>query len=127
MNRQQFGKELQTQLSKGFDVVKISRWAYQVYSNNCRNIDPEVREILKYLFSMDVDPQSLLEFTMTREIAANKKSKTTVYMSEEDEDLLNEIFIKRLWNRNKTDKSSLICEGIRLLYEKEVMSANDKE
>lgn len=64
---------------------------------------------------------------MTQEIAVNKKSKTTVYMSEEDEDLLNEIFIKRLWNRNKTDKSSLICEGIRLLYEKEVNGANDKE
>lgn len=48
-------------------------------------------------------------------------------MSEEDEDLLNEIFIKRLRNRNKTDKSSLICEGIRLLYEKEVNAANDKE
>lgn len=64
---------------------------------------------------------------MTQEIAANKKSKTTVYMSEEDEDLLNEIFIKRLRNRNKTDKSSLICEGIRLLYEKEVKNFDDKE
>jgi hypothetical protein len=57
MNRQQFGKELQSQLSKGFDVVKISRWAYQVYSNNCRNIDPDMREILEYLFSMEDDPQ----------------------------------------------------------------------
>ena len=64
---------------------------------------------------------------MTQEIAANKKSKTTVYMSEEDEDLLNESFIKRLRDRNKTDKSSLICEGIRLLYEKEINAANDKE
>ncbi len=48
-------------------------------------------------------------------------------MSEEDEDLLNEIFIKRLRNRNKTDKSSLICEGIRLLYEKEVKGVLDQE
>lgn len=48
-------------------------------------------------------------------------------MSEENEDLLNEIFIKRLRNRNKTDKSLLICEGIRLLYEKEIKGANDKE
>lgn len=64
---------------------------------------------------------------MTQEIAANKKSKTTVYMSEEDEYLLNEIFIKRLRNRNKTDKSSLICEGIRLLYEKEIKNFDDQE
>lgn len=64
---------------------------------------------------------------MTQEILAHKKSKTTLYMSEEDEGLLNEIFIKRLRNRNKTDKSSIICEGIRLLYEKEVDDANDKK
>lgn len=48
-------------------------------------------------------------------------------MSEEDEDLLNEIFIKRLRNHNKTDKSSLICEGIRLLYAKEVKNFDDQE
>lgn len=41
-------------------------------------------------------------------------------MSKEDEDLLNEVFIKRLRDRKKTDKSALLCEGIRLLYEKEI-------
>jgi len=49
-----------------------------------------------------------------------KKTKSTVYMTEEDETMLNEIFIKRLRERRKTDKSALLCEGIRLLYEKEV-------
>lgn len=48
------------------------------------------------------------------------KNKTTVYISEEDERLLDEVFIKRLRDRNKTDRSSLFCEGIRLLYEKEI-------
>lgn len=49
-----------------------------------------------------------------------KKAKTTIYMSLDDEALLNEVFIKRLRERNKTDMSSLLCEGIRLLYEKEL-------
>lgn len=49
-----------------------------------------------------------------------KKLKTTLYMSQEDEQLLDEVFIKRLRDRNKTDRSTLLCEGIRLLYEKEV-------
>lgn len=47
-----------------------------------------------------------------------KKTKTTVYMPEEIEKLLDEVFIKRLRDRRKTDKSALLCEGIRLLYEK---------
>ncbi len=56
-----------------------------------------------------------------------KKMKTTVYMSEEDETLLNEVFIKRLRNRNKTDKSTLFCEGIRLLYEKEFRKSSQED
>lgn len=51
---------------------------------------------------------------------APKKTKTTIYMPEDVEMLLNEIFIKRLRERRKTDKSALICEGIRLLYDMEM-------
>ncbi len=56
-----------------------------------------------------------------------KKLKTSLYMSEEDEILLNEIFIKRLRGRNKTDRSSLLCEGIRLLYKKEIALSDQSE
>lgn len=51
-----------------------------------------------------------------------KKLKTTLYLSESDEILLNELFIKRLRDRNKTDKSMLLCEGLRLLYQQECLS-----
>jgi len=56
----------------------------------------------------------------TEELERLKKFKTTIYMSKEVEDLLNEVYIKRLRDRKKTDKSTLLCEGIRLLYEKEI-------
>jgi hypothetical protein len=60
----------------------------------------------------------------TQEAPPSKKAKTTIYMSEEDERMLNEIFIKRLRKKKKTDRSALLCEGIRLLYQIEV--ANDE-
>lgn len=62
---------------------------------------------------------------MTNDIEL-KKVKTTIYMTKEDEDLLNEIFIKRLRQRKKTDRSALLCEGIKLLYEKECKLIEDK-
>jgi hypothetical protein len=62
--------------------------------------------------------------TKEKETEAIKKAKATVYMTEKDETLLNEIFIKRLRDRRKTDKSALLCEGIRLLYEKEIGVSN---
>ena len=46
-----------------------------------------------------------------------------MYMSDEDQRLLDEVFIKRLRARNKTDRSALLCEGVRMLYEKEFGSS----
>ncbi|MEI8366163.1 MAG: hypothetical protein WCF65_07065 [Parachlamydiaceae bacterium] len=62
-----------------------------------------------------------------KEQTSLKKAKTTVYMNEEEETLLNELFIKRLRERNKTDKSALLCEGIRLLFDKEIGGQNDQK
>lgn len=59
-----------------------------------------------------------------QETETRKKFKTTVYLSEEDEKLLDEVFIKRLRERNKTDRSTLFCEGVRLLYKKEIGNTN---
>lgn len=64
--------------------------------------------------------------TMTNDIEL-KKVKTTIYMTKEDDDLLNEVFIKRLRQRKKTDRSALLCEGIKLLYEKECKVIEDKQ
>ncbi len=40
-------------------------------------------------------------------------------MTEEEEILLNEFFIKRIRGRKETDKSALLCKGVKLLFEKE--------
>lgn len=61
----------------------------------------------------------------TKDLETPKKAKTTVYMAEDEETMLNELFIKRLREKRKTDKSALLCEGIRLLFEKEIGVAND--
>ncbi|MGD0665117.1 MAG: hypothetical protein ABSA17_05240 [Rhabdochlamydiaceae bacterium] len=63
---------------------------------------------------------SLGEDMPVRQVENPKKAKTTVYMTDEEETMLNELFIKRLRGKRKTDKSALLCEGIRLLFEKEI-------
>jgi hypothetical protein len=64
---------------------------------------------------------------MSQKTEIPKKIKTTVYITEEDDRLLNEIFIKRLRERKKTDRSTLLCEGIKLLFKKEIGKCDDKE
>ena len=60
-----------------------------------------------------------------KKLSAQKKAKATVYLNEEEETILNELFIKRLRERNKTDKSALFCEVIRLLFEREIGNNNN--
>jgi len=50
----------------------------------------------------------------------NPKIKATYYLSQEDNQALIDIYIKRLQSKNKTDKSALIAEAINLLYQKEM-------
>lgn len=65
-------------------------------------------------------------YMSAKAIEMPKKAKITVYMTEEEETMLNELFIKRLREKRKTDKSALLCEGIRLLFEREIGSAFNK-
>lgn len=45
-------------------------------------------------------------------------------MTDEEETMLNELFIKRLKEKRETDKSTFLCEGICLLFEKEIGAVN---
>lgn len=49
-----------------------------------------------------------------------KKNKLTLYLTEEEENLFNEIYIKRLKENKKTDRSALFAEAVSLLYSKEL-------
>jgi hypothetical protein len=57
MNKQELGRQLKSLLDEENDVVKISQWAFRIYSNNIRSLDSSMREILECLFSMEDDPQ----------------------------------------------------------------------
>jgi len=57
MNKQMIGKELKSELAQGYDIVRISRWALRVFSENIRSLDASSRDILEKLFSMEDDPQ----------------------------------------------------------------------
>jgi hypothetical protein len=51
------GKELKLELQKGYDVIRISRWAYGIFFNHSRELDKELYDLLQELFRMEDDPQ----------------------------------------------------------------------
>ena len=53
----QIGEELKKQLSKGYDIAKISNWAYD-FSLNMRNeLTPHLQDILRRIYLMDAGPE----------------------------------------------------------------------
>ena len=51
-----------------------------------------------------------------------KKNKLTLYLTEEEQKLFDEIFINRLKQKKKDDRSMLFAEAVRLLHQKEFPS-----
>jgi hypothetical protein len=56
-DKQKIGQGLKEQLDIGYDIVRISRWAFGIYSNNRAVLTEDEEEILEYLFFMEDDPQ----------------------------------------------------------------------
>ena len=56
----------------------------------------------------------------SEQVTASAKIKATYYLTEDDHSALTHVYIKRLQNKQKTDRSALISEAIRLLYTKEM-------
>lgn len=56
-------------------------------------------------------------------VSLSKKKKVTYYLTEKENKKFEEIYARRLTSGNKTDRSSLICEAIRLLYRNENLNS----
>lgn len=55
--KKMLGIGLKHELKKEYDIVRISRWAYGIFSENIREIDLELEIILTKLFRMESDEQ----------------------------------------------------------------------
>ncbi|CUI18080.1 hypothetical protein PNK_p0026 (plasmid) [Candidatus Protochlamydia naegleriophila] len=57
IDEQVIGEALKSELKKGYDIARLSSWAFDVYSNNIRSLTTYSKELLQYLFRMEDDPQ----------------------------------------------------------------------
>lgn len=57
ISNKEIGNELKKNLESGFDIVKISRWAYGLIYDNRSRLNADVTEILTDISIMEDDPQ----------------------------------------------------------------------
>lgn len=88
IDKKLIGGELRIELLKGFDIIRISRWAFHLLSENLGSLDPDIQDILEELFGMKDGSQFELaaeELTKLAEKLISEGEK------EEIENLVNEI------------------------------------
>jgi hypothetical protein len=54
---QKFGEDLELILNQSYDVIKIARWAEHVYTIHCRELSPELDDIIMALSAMEHGPE----------------------------------------------------------------------
>lgn len=69
MNKKEIGEALLKELNKGYNIVRVSRWAFRVYSENLLSLSPSLCDVLQTLFAMEDDPQFELTKVQVEEIA----------------------------------------------------------
>jgi hypothetical protein len=63
LTKTDFGKMLMAKLKDTRDVTTLSRWAYQIYLDNSRNLEPGLKDVLLDLGRMEDAPE--FEYTVT--------------------------------------------------------------
>lgn len=53
----QFGAELLLELDRGYDVIRLARWAYSRYLDQSRNLEENLREKIMQIVAMEEGPQ----------------------------------------------------------------------
>ena len=59
--KRDFALGLKQQLTSGYDVVKVARWAHQEFLNHCRELETGVQAEMMKVIAMEEAP----EFEMT--------------------------------------------------------------
>ena len=57
----------------------------------------------------------------------DKKARFVAYMSEEEKKMLDDLFIQRIRKGSKNTITHILCEGIKLLHEKEFSKENNNK
>lgn len=52
-SKRQFGIDLRNELAKGFDVVRLSRWAFGVRMERCRDFENGLDDIVMSVVAME--------------------------------------------------------------------------
>ncbi|MBA3721680.1 MAG: hypothetical protein H0W88_04695 [Parachlamydiaceae bacterium] len=68
-NKKEIGKELKKELEKGYNVERISNWAYDLFNESHGEQSLELNDILQTIFLMDAGPEFVLSKSQLTDLA----------------------------------------------------------
>jgi len=56
-SKKEIGELLRKELNKGYNIERISNWAYDLYTFSPDEVSAEIDDILRHIFIMDAGPE----------------------------------------------------------------------
>jgi hypothetical protein len=69
-----FGKELEQELSKGYDVLRIARMTFSAYQEHCREVSSALYKKMFQVIAMEEGPEFELSERQLWELVTNLES-----------------------------------------------------
>ncbi len=119
-SKKEFGQALETQLLSGYDVIRLARWAYTLFSEHSSHLEPGLQEILMQIVAMEEGTE--FEFSeselkkLAEELAADPKTndsdRNEISMSVSiDPDIA--AFIQKLAENKHSDVERIVNDWLR--------------
>lgn len=70
-SKKEFGQALESRLSSGYDVVKVARWAHNVFLEHSLHLEPGLQEILMQVTAMEEGPEFEFSESELKKLAAD--------------------------------------------------------
>ena len=80
---------------------------------------PVQQQIAEPVEQLAAEPVSTHTATPAKQQSSGSKTKATYYLGKKEREMITTMYIKQLKKNGKADRSALVCEAIRLLYERE--------
>ncbi len=117
-SKQAFGQALKSQMLSGYDVVKLARWAHDLFLEHSSHLEPGLQEILMQVMAMEEGPEFEFseaelkelaeELIFGRKTAAAKEPELSVFI---DPDIA--AFVHKLAEKKNIGVERMVNEWLR--------------
>ncbi len=119
-SKQEFGQALKRQLLSDYDVVRLARWAHDLFLEHSSHLEPGLQEILMQIVAMEEGTEFEFSEAELKKLAEELVTDTGVADSDRNEMSLSvcidpdiAAFVHKLADKKNTEAETIVNDWLR--------------